>query len=222
MKRVSVLEFEDYLFDVPTKKSVRVNGVVRTGEWAIVRGPSGCGKTTFLKSIAGLWPASGELKFDGMSLFQKLPKDRGVGMVFQGAPLFQEYNVYENIVLPLKVSPRARDLLREEKIALVKDVLLKMGISHLQERLPWQLSGGERGRVAVAQALILKPRILLLDEAFVSLDKEAKVDILNWLKDLVSQEGLMVFLVTHSDDEARILDKKESVWNLESSELHLS
>lgn len=217
-----MLEFEYFSFVVPGKQNMLARGQVRTGEWVLLRGPSGCGKTTFLKSMAGFNPSEGRLKLFSVSISDLEAKDKNIGFVFQGSPLFEEFDVFENILLPLKVSPKAQDLLKEEKEALVEEMLIKFGIEHLRRHRTWELSGGERSRVALAQALILKPKLLLLDEPFASLDRTAKEAILQWFKEIVEREGLIVFLVTHSDEEALILEKKEILWPTQSSELVFS
>jgi sulfate transport system ATP-binding protein len=148
-----------------------INLHVRNGELVALLGPSGSGKTTLLRIIAGLeWPERGTVRFDGEDALDRSIRERNVGFVFQHYALFRHLNVYENIAFGLRVKPRADRMSEPEIAARVERLLELVQIGWLKDRYPHQLSGGQRQRVALAGALAIEPRVLVLVEPFGALD----------------------------------------------------
>lgn len=169
-------------------------------------GPSGCGKTTLLRAIAGLEPGiRGRLKIGGNSWQDESaflpPHRRPVGYVFQQPGLFAHLNVRRNLEFGLKRLPAS-----QRRVSL-DDAVDLLGIGHLLERHPVQLSGGEQQRVAIARALAVSPGILLMDEPLTALDEARKQEILPWLESLRDELDIPLIYVSHSRDEvARLAD----------------
>ncbi|WP_271272114.1 molybdenum ABC transporter ATP-binding protein [Aliamphritea hakodatensis] len=170
-------------------------------------GPSGCGKTTLLRAIAGLEPqAQGELTVNDQiwqdSRTRLAVHKRPIGYVFQEPSLFEHLSVQKNIEFGLKRSKPDSD----KAISLDAAVEL-LGIGHLLNRQPYQLSGGEQQRVAIARALAVSPQVLLLDEPMAALDDARKLEILPYLENLHQQLDIPLLYVSHSRDEvARLAD----------------
>jgi NitT/TauT family transport system ATP-binding protein len=181
--------------------TVAIGGIdlgVERGELVCVVGPSGCGKSTLLRCLAGLLTATGgEVRLRGR------PVDRPpaeMALVFQdyGRSLFPWLSVRQNVALPL----RARRLERDVRDSRVLRSLGAVGLVGLDDRYPWQLSGGMQQRVAIARALAYQPEILLLDEPFASVDAQTRADLEDLLLGVWETSGLTVVLVTHDIDEA--------------------
>ncbi|MDQ0119375.1 ABC transporter ATP-binding protein [Pseudarthrobacter sp902506025] len=184
---------------------------VRPGEFFTLLGPSGCGKTTALRTLAGfIQPAGGTVRVDGKDV-TRLPSDkRQVGMVFQNYALFPSMSVWENIAFGLRV--------RKEKPAdsdrLVRDIARRVELSDEQlAKNVAELSGGQQQRVAVARALVLRPKILLLDEPLSNLDAKLRHQLRQQLKDLQSEFGITTVYVTHDQDEALAMSDRVAVFN---------
>ncbi|PTT63043.1 ABC transporter ATP-binding protein [Arthrobacter sp. HMWF013] len=184
---------------------------VKPGEFFTLLGPSGCGKTTALRTLAGfIEPSQGTVHVDGKNV-TKLPSDkRQVGMVFQNYALFPSMSVWENIAFGLRV--------RKEKSAesdrLVRDIAHRVELSDEQlHKNVAELSGGQQQRVAVARALVLKPKILLLDEPLSNLDAKLRHQLRQQLKDLQSEFGITTVYVTHDQDEALAMSDRVAVFN---------
>ena len=184
---------------------------VEPGEFFTLLGPSGCGKTTALRTLAGfIEPSAGEVYVDGKAV-TRLPSDkRQVGMVFQNYALFPSMSVWENIAFGLRV--------RKEKPAesdrLVRDIARRVDLSEDQLRKNVaELSGGQQQRVAVARALVLQPKILLLDEPLSNLDAKLRHQLRQQLKDLQSEFGITTVYVTHDQDEALAMSDRVAVFN---------
>ena len=180
------------------------------GSCLVILGPSGCGKTTLLRTIAGLQPISaGEIFLCGEQVsggqVEIPPEHRNVGMVFQDWALFPHLTVIENIVFGLP---------REERKNLTNDVmeLLDMaGIADLADRVPSSLSGGQKQRVALARALAPKPKVLLLDEPFSSLDTGLRLEVRSEVAALLRSLDVTSIFVTHDQDEAFSLGDQVAV-----------
>ncbi len=169
------------------------------GKISTVLGPSGAGKTTMLKIIAGLeYPDTGRVYINGRDVTMDPPWKRGIAMVFQEAALLPHMNVYENIAFGLE----PMGLGRKEIDRRVMEAAELLRISHLLNRYPEQLSGGEAKRVSLARALVLKPRILLLDEPFSNLDLALREQLRRELRNIQRRLGITVIHVTHDQDEA--------------------
>jgi iron(III) transport system ATP-binding protein len=189
----------------------QLNLQVNPGEFFTLLGPSGCGKTTALRALAGfVEPSAGEVYVDGKAV-TRLPSDkRQVGMVFQNYALFPSMSVWENIAFGLRV--------RKEKAAeidrLVREIARRVDLSEEQLRKNVsELSGGQQQRVAVARALVLRPKILLLDEPLSNLDAKLRHQLRQQLKDLQSEFGITTVYVTHDQDEALAMSDRVAVFN---------
>jgi sulfate/thiosulfate transport system ATP-binding protein len=176
---------------------------VGDGELLALLGPSGSGKTTLLRIIAGLdWPDSGEVSFDGENALSRGASERQVGFVFQHYALFRHMTVFENVAFGLRVQPRA---IRKDEAAIrsrVRELLDLVQLDWLSDRYPSQLSGGQRQRIALARALAIAPRILLLDEPFGALDAKVRKELRQWLRSLHSEIHVTSIFVTHDQEEA--------------------
>ena len=176
---------------------------VADGELLALLGPSGSGKTTLLRIIAGLdWPDSGEVSFDGENALPRGAGERHVGFVFQHYALFRHMTVFENVAFGLRVQPRA---IRKDEAAIrarVKELLDLVQLDWLANRYPSQLSGGQRQRIALARALAIEPRILLLDEPFGALDAKVRKELRQWLRSLHHEINVTSIFVTHDQEEA--------------------
>jgi sulfate transport system ATP-binding protein len=180
-----------------------VNLDVRSGELLALLGPSGSGKTTLLRVVAGLdWPDHGEVQFDGQNALSRTVGERNVGFVFQHYALFRHMTVFENIAFGLRAKPR-RERLSERDIRRRVETLLDLVQLHwLAKRYPIALSGGQRQRIALARALAIEPRVLLLDEPFGSLDAKVRKELRRWLRNLHSEIHVTSIFVTHDQEEA--------------------
>jgi sulfate transport system ATP-binding protein len=176
---------------------------VDSGELLALLGPSGSGKTTLLRIIAGLdWPDAGEVLFDGESALAHGASERQVGFVFQHYALFRHMTVFENVAFGLRVQPRAVRKSEASIRARVKELLDLVQLDWLSNRYPSQLSGGQRQRIALARALAIEPRILLLDEPFGALDAKVRKELRQWLRSLHSEIHVTSIFVTHDQEEA--------------------
>ncbi|WP_460275746.1 ABC transporter ATP-binding protein [Celeribacter sp. ULVN23_4] len=177
---------------------------VQKGEFVALLGPSGSGKTTLLNIIAGLVHADqGHLSFDGEDITHQPSGARHFGMVFQNYALFRHMTVSENIGFGLKVMKRGP---RAAEIQTRVDELLEMiELPDLGGRYPAELSGGQRQRVAMARALAIKPRLLLMDEPFSALDAQVRVSLRSEVRALQRRAGVGAIMVTHDQSEAMAL-----------------
>src|SRR5450432_3479154 len=181
----------------------RVNLDVRSGELLALLGPSGSGKTSLLRIIAGLdWPDVGEVQFDGENALSRSVGERHVGFVFQHYALFRHMTVFENVAFGLRSRPRRYRPAEAEIRARVMKLLDLVQLGWLAERYPSQLSGGQRQRIALARALAIEPRVLLLDEPFGSLDAKVRKELRRWLRNLHNEIHVTSVFVTHDQDEA--------------------
>jgi sulfate transport system ATP-binding protein len=176
---------------------------IRPGELVALLGPSGSGKTTLLRVIAGLeTPDAGRVVVEGEDTTHKRVQERNVGFVFQHYALFRHMTIFENVAFGLRVRPRAQrpgePVLREKVMALLALVQLE----GLAGRYPHQLSGGQRQRIALARALAIEPKVLLLDEPFGALDAKVRRELRRWLRRLHDEIRLTSVFVTHDQDEA--------------------
>ncbi|RMO16343.1 ABC transporter, ATP-binding protein [Pseudomonas cichorii] len=182
-----------------------LNLEVAEGEFCTLVGASGCGKSTFLRLLLGQeTPSRGAITLDGQTLANEPDPSRGV--VFQRYSVFPHLSVLDNVALGLELpnAPwlgrlfgQARRDAREQAAVL----LHKVGLGHALDKYPTQLSGGMQQRLAIAQALIMKPRVLLLDEPFGALDPGIRKDMHNLLLELWQETRLTVFMVTHDLSE---------------------
>ena len=174
-----------------------------TGKLVALLGPSGCGKTTLLRIIAGLESAdSGQVILDGEDASDRHVRERQVGFVFQHYALFKHMTVFDNVAFGLRVKPR-KERPSEAVIAEKVHALLKLvQLDWLADRFPSQLSGGQRQRIALARALAVEPKVLLLDEPFGALDAKVRKELRRWLRRLHDEIHVTSIFVTHDQEEA--------------------
>ncbi|MBV8464463.1 MAG: sulfate ABC transporter ATP-binding protein [Burkholderiales bacterium] len=176
---------------------------VESGELLALLGPSGCGKTTLLRIIAGLeTPDGGQIHFHGEDATAKDVRERQVGFVFQHYALFRHMTVFENVAFGLRVRPRATRPSDAEIKRRVHELLDLVQLDWLADRYPAQLSGGQRQRIALARALAVEPKVLLLDEPFGALDTKVRKELRRWLKRLHDEMHVTSVFVTHDQEEA--------------------
>ncbi|MGD2178833.1 MAG: tungstate ABC transporter ATP-binding protein WtpC [Anaerolineae bacterium] len=181
---------------------------VGAGEYFVVLGPTGAGKTVLLETIAGLFqPRRGCILLDGEEITNTPPEHRGFGFVYQDYALFPHLNVLENIAFGLRLDRLHRAAITER----VEETSQMLGIDHLLERSPRTLSGGERQRAALARALVVEPRLLLLDEPLSALDPETREGLQRELARVHRELGTTTLHVTHDFQEAVALADRIAV-----------
>jgi len=191
-----------------------VNLDIRDGELIALLGPSGSGKTTLLRVIAGLEaPSAGKINFDGEDATAVPVQRRRIGFVFQNYALFKHMSVADNIAYGLRVLPRGERPKRTAIIKRVQELLDLMELSDIGGRFPRQLSGGQQQRIALARALAVDPRVLLLDEPFGALDAKVRKGLRRWLRELHDRTGHTTVFVTHDQEEALELADRVAVLN---------
>jgi sulfate transport system ATP-binding protein len=176
---------------------------IESGELVALLGPSGCGKTTLLRIIAGLeTPDDGTICFNGKDITQVHVRDRQVGFVFQHYALFRHMTVFENVAFGLRVKPRGQRPSDMDIQRKVHELLGLVQLDGLADRYPSQLSGGQRQRIALARALAVEPKVLLLDEPFGALDAKVRKELRRWLRRLHDELHVTSLFVTHDQEEA--------------------
>ncbi|MDY0290580.1 MAG: ATP-binding cassette domain-containing protein [Sphaerochaeta sp.] len=188
----------------------KMNLSIDQGEFIVFLGPSGCGKTTTIRMIAGLEEVTGgDITIEGESILDKLPKDRGVSMIFQSYAIWPHFTVFENIAYPLKLQKIDKNEIRKrvEKAAQVTQ------IDNLLDRYPSQMSGGQRQRVAVSRAIVVNPKIFLMDEPLSNLDAKLRVSMRTDLRDIHDKLGTTSIFVTHDQSEAMSLADRIIIMN---------
>src|SRR5919197_910162 len=195
---------QDVTFEVPQ------------GKLFTLLGPSGCGKTTTLRSIAGLErPRLGEIRVDEDLIYSSLrgvfvpPNQRGLGMVFQSYAIWPHMTVFENAAFPLRVGRRRFS--RREIEQRVNRVLATVDLSEMAQREATKLSGGQQQRLALARALVMEPRLLLLDEPLSNLDAKLRERMRFELKRIQRELGITTVYVTHDQSEALALSNEIAV-----------
>jgi sulfate transport system ATP-binding protein len=180
-----------------------INLDINSGELLALLGPSGCGKTTLLRVIAGLEvPDQGQILFDGENTTDTHVRERQVGFVFQHYALFRHMTVFENVAFGLRVRPKATRPSESEIRRKVHELLNLVQLDWLADRYPPQLSGGQRQRIALARALAVEPKVLLLDEPFGALDTKVRKELRRWLRRLHDEMHITSVFVTHDQEEA--------------------
>ncbi|HWR79116.1 MAG TPA: sulfate ABC transporter ATP-binding protein [Pseudomonas sp.] len=181
----------------------KINLDIRSGELVALLGPSGCGKTTLLRIIAGLeTPDAGNIVFHGEDVSGHDVRNRNVGFVFQHYALFRHMTVFDNVAFGLRM--KAKKERPSEKVIAerVHELLNMVQLDWLSDRYPEQLSGGQRQRIALARALAVQPKVLLLDEPFGALDAKVRKELRRWLARLHEEIHLTSVFVTHDQEEA--------------------
>jgi sulfate transport system ATP-binding protein len=185
------------------------------GELVALLGPSGSGKTTLLRIIAGLEvPDTGSVLFHGHDATHTDVRDRQVGFVFQHYALFNHATIFENVAFGLRVRPKATRPPEAEIRSKVTKLLKLVQLDWLADRYPHQLSGGQRQRIALARALAVEPRVLLLDEPFGALDAKVRKELRRWLRRLHDEVHVTSVFVTHDQEEAMEVADRVVVMNL--------
>ena len=183
---------------------------VEAGQYAVLLGPTGCGKTVLLETLVGInHPDSGTVWLDGVDVTHRSPERRGIGFVYQRSMLFPHLSVRRNIAYGLRYHGVARGA-RGERVGAVAELL---GIGGLLDRGVGALSGGETQKVALARALAIRPRVLLLDEPLAALDPVGKETLRAELLALHRQTGTTILHVTHDQETARVLGQRIGVLN---------
>jgi sulfate/thiosulfate transport system ATP-binding protein len=176
-----------------------VSAEIAHGSLTAILGPSGSGKSTLLKIISGLEkPDEGTVIIDGEDMTKVDPRHRDIGFCFQHYAPFRHMNVAKNVAFGLKVRKRPS----KEIDARVDELLTLVKLENKAKNFPSQLSGGERQRMALARALAIEPRVLLLDEPFGALDAVVRAELRHWLKELHGELHVTTVLVTHDQQEA--------------------
>ena len=183
---------------------------IASGEFFSMLGPSGSGKTTVLRLIAGFETvSSGVISIDGENITALAPFDRTVNTVFQDYALFPHMTIQDNVEYGL----RTRKVPKAERAAQAAEAINRVKLSHLAGRLPHQLSGGQRQRIALARALVLRPKVLLLDEPLGALDKQLREEMQVELKLIQREAGITFIFVTHDQEEAMRMSDRIAVFN---------
>ncbi len=176
---------------------------IESGELVALLGPSGCGKTTLLRIIAGLETADrGSILFSGEDTTDVHVRERQVGFVFQHYALFRHMTVFENVAFGLRVKPRGLRPSEAQIREKVHSLLNLVQLDWQADRFPSQLSGGQRQRIALARALAVEPKVLLLDEPFGALDAKVRKELRRWLRRLHDDLHVTSIFVTHDQEEA--------------------
>lgn len=178
---------------------------IEKGSLVAFLGPSGCGKTTTLRMIAGFeQPDSGTIRLDGQEITQVPPNRRDIGMVFQAYALFPNMNVRQNVAFGLQMKKMPKPDIERR----VNDVLEMVRLQDTAKRFPHQLSGGQQQRIALARALAVQPRVLLLDEPLSALDAEVRVVLRGEIRRIQSELAITTIYVTHDQEEALSISDK--------------
>lgn len=182
---------------------------IAAGEFITLLGPSGSGKTTTLNMIAGFEQlTTGDILIDGASVASLPPYKRGLGMVFQHYALFPHMTVAQNVAFPLQQRKMSkRDIQRK-----VDDVLDLVGLAHLRDRMPGQISGGQAQRAALARAVVFEPRVLLMDEPLGALDKKLREQLQGEIARMHRELGITFVFVTHDQEEALALADRIAIF----------
>ncbi len=183
---------------------------IEEGEFLCLLGPSGCGKTTLLRIIAGLEDVnSGTIILQDKDITNLEPSKRGFGIVFQSYALFPNMTAYNNIAFPLK----ERKVSKEKIDNKVKEVLETVGLTNEAHKYPKALSGGQQQRIAIARALALEPKFLLLDEPMSALDAKVRHKLRMDIKRLQKELNITTIMVTHDQEEAITMADKIAILN---------
>lgn len=196
--------------EIETLALENLNLEVAKGEFLSIMGPSGCGKSTLL-NIMGLLdvPTSGTIQVAGTDTHNMSDREmaafrnKTLGFVFQSFHLINSLNVLDNVELPLLY----RNVSAKERRERAEEVLHKVGMTHRMRHMPTQLSGGQCQRVAIARAIIGNPEIILADEPTGNLDSKMGIEVMDLLRQLNSEDGRTIVMVTHNNDQAKLTSR---------------
>jgi ABC-type Fe3+/spermidine/putrescine transport system ATPase subunit len=203
-----MIEFDNVNLSLGSFSLYDVSMKINKGEYFFIIGPSGAGKTILLETIAGLHlPDSGRVLIRGEDVFLKPPEKRDIALVYQDYSLFPHMTIFDNVAFGLRMAKKSRAEVKES----VDKMLIHFGISHLRDRKPLTMSGGEQQRVALARALIVNPEILLLDEPLSAMDPVNRDRFIKDLDSIHREFGITIVQVTHSREEAIALADRIAV-----------
>jgi ABC-type Fe3+/spermidine/putrescine transport system ATPase subunit len=178
---------------------------IEKGNLITLLGESGCGKTTLLNIISGIIEDyNGEIYIDGKSTRGKSPKENGLSMVFQESLLLPNLNVEDNVAFGLKI----KGVPKKERLEKARKILSELGLDGFEKRHPYDLSGGQKQRVSIARALVMEPKLLLMDEPFSALDERLRGKLQKLLKSIQKKHRTTILFVTHDRNEAFYLSDK--------------
>ena len=208
---MALIEIRDLAKSFGNVKAVdHISLDIESGEFITLLGPSGSGKTTVLRMIAGFEdPDAGSIKLNGEDITHLPPFDRDVNTVFQDYALFPHMSVQENVEYGL----RTRKVPKAERAKQALEAIASVKLEETVNRLPHQLSGGQRQRIALARALVLRPRVLLLDEPLGALDRQLREEMQVELKKIQRDAGITFVFVTHDQEEAMRMSDRIVVFN---------
>ncbi len=187
-----------------------INLEVVPGEFLTFLGPSGCGKTTTLRMIAGFeTPTAGQILMDGVDITRVPANERGLGFVFQNYALFPHMKIFDNVAYGLKI----RGEKGEAAAKKVREALAMVGLTKAEHRYPNQLSGGEQQRVALARVLVLRPKLLLMDEPLSNLDAKLRLHMRTEIRRIQQEMQITCLYVTHDQKEALTMSDRIMVMN---------
>ena len=187
-----------------------VNIDIKEKDFFTFLGPSGCGKTTLLRLIAGFEQSqSGELFIDGKEVSKLNPWERDVGLVFQNYALWPHMTVFKNISFGLEEKKVPKNEINDR----VDEVLELVGMQELKQRYPYQLSGGQQQRVALARTIVVRPKVLLLDEPLSNLDAKLRNQMRIELLELHNKLQITTIFVTHDQEEANSISDNIAIFN---------
>jgi len=183
---------------------------IESGEFITLLGPSGSGKTTVLRMIAGFEePNSGSIHLGDVDITHLPPFDRDVNTVFQDYALFPHMTAQDNVEYGL----RTRKVPKEQRAKQALEAIAAVKLEHAADRLPHQLSGGQRQRIALARAMVLRPKVLLLDEPLGALDRQLREEMQVELKNIQRDAGITFIFVTHDQEEAMRMSDRIVIFN---------
>lgn len=181
---------------------------IKQGEFLTLLGPSGCGKTTILRMIAGFEiPTEGTIMLDGEDITNLRANRRPMGMVFQSYALFPHLTAAQNVAFGMEIKKFSKDRVKQRCAELLELV----GLSEMGPRYPHQLSGGQQQRIAIARALAVEPKVLLLDEPLSALDAKVRVSLRNEIRRIQQQLKMTAIYVTHDQEEALAISDRIAV-----------
>src|SRR5574340_1633626 len=185
-----------------------INLSVEQGEFVTLLGPSGCGKTTILRMIAGFeTPTGGNILLDGDDITNRSASKRPMGMVFQSYALFPHMTAEQNIAFGMHIQHISKDVIKQRCAELLELV----GLSDKGRSYPHQLSGGQQQRIALARALAIEPKVLLLDEPLSALDAKVRISLRNEIRRIQQQLKMTAIYVTHDQEEALAISDRIAV-----------